>query len=140
MIKHIQVATTGDGERGRSVGTTELDSHANMFVIGAQGTIIQNTGRYVDVNAFSLDVGTMSRVPIVDAAVAYDCPFSGRTILMVERNAIYVERMDHNLVPLFIMREAGLEVDEQAKIHTPQPLKKSFSLLQGDKFKNTPQD
>ena len=117
----MQVATTGGGARGRSAGTTELDPHANMVVIGAQGTIIRKTGRYADVNAFSLDVGTMSRVPIVDAAVAYDCPFSGRKILMVARNTLYVESMDHNLVPPFIMRDAGLEVDEQAKIHTPQP-------------------
>ena len=57
MIKHIQVATTGDGARGRSSGKTELDSHANMVVIGAQGTIIQKTRRYADVNAFSSDVG-----------------------------------------------------------------------------------
>ena len=60
----------GGGARGRSAGTTELDSHANMVVIGAQGTIIQKTGRYTDVNAFSSDVGTLSRVPIVDEAVA----------------------------------------------------------------------
>ena len=117
------MATTGGGARGRSAGTKELDSHPKMVVIGAQGTIIQKTGRYADVNAFYSDVGTLSRVPIVDAAVAYDCPFSGRTILMVARNALYVESIEHNLVPPFIMREAGLEVDEQAKIHTPQPSK-----------------
>ena len=117
------MAATGGRVRGRSKGTTELDSHANMVVIGAQGTIIQKTRRYADVNAFSSDVGTMSRVTIVDAAIAYDCPFSGRTILMVARNALYVEIMDHNLVPPFIMREAGLEVDKQEKIHTPQPSK-----------------
>ena len=99
-----------------------------MVVIGAQGTIIQKTGRYADVNAFSSDVGTLSRVTIVDAAVAYDCPFSGRTILMVAINALYVESMDHNLVLLFIMREARLEVDERMKIHTPQPSKEHHSV------------
>ena len=36
--------------------------------------------------------------------------------------------MDHNLVPPFIVREAGLEVDEQAKIHTPQPSKENHSV------------
>ena len=64
MIKNIQVETTNGGAKGRSVGTTELDSHANMVVIGAHGTIIQKTGRYVDVNSFSSEVGTMSRVPL----------------------------------------------------------------------------
>ena len=79
-------------------------------------------------NAFSSDIGTLSRVPIVDAAVAYYCPFSGRKILMVARNALYVETMDHNLVPPFIMREAGLEVDNWEKIHTPQPSKEHHSV------------
>ena len=65
-----------ENSRERSAGTTKLDSHTNMVVIGAQGTIIHQTGRYADVNAFSSDVGTMSRVTIVDAAVAYDCPLS----------------------------------------------------------------
>ena len=110
------------------MGTTELDSHDNMVVIGAQGTIIQKTGRYAYVNAFSSDVGTLSRVPIVDAAVAYDCSFSGRKLLMVARNDLYVESMDHNLVPPFIMREAGLEVEERANIHTPQPSKEQHSI------------
>ena len=91
------MATTGGGARGGGAGTKELDSHANMVVIGAQGTIIQKTGRYADVNAFSSDVGTLSQVPIVDAAVAYDCPFSGLTILTVARNALYVESMDQRM-------------------------------------------
>ena len=47
---------------------------------------------------------------------------------MVARNSLYVEIMDHDLVPPFIMREAGLEVDEQAKIHTPQPSKENHSV------------
>ena len=47
---------------------------------------------------------------------------------MVARNALYVESMDHNIVPPFIMREEGLEVDEQAKIHTPQPSKENHSV------------
>ena len=86
----------GGGARGRSAGTTELDSHANMVVIGAQGKIVQKTGRHADVNALSSDVRTLSQVPIVDAAVAYDCSFSGRKLLMVARNDLYVESMDLN--------------------------------------------
>ena len=94
-----------------------------MVVIGAQGTIIQKTGKYANVTGFSYDVGTMSRVPIVDAVLAYDCPIYGKTTLLVARNALFVESMDHNLIPSFIMREAGLKVEEQAKIHVKEPAK-----------------
>ena len=71
LIQRIQVADASSGRERGGAGTTELDSHANMVVIGAQGTIIQNTGKYADVNGFSPDVGTMSRVPIVDAVLGY---------------------------------------------------------------------
>ena len=100
------MATTNGGAKGRITGTPDLESHANLVMIGAQGTIIQKTGRYTDVNEFSSYVGTLSRLPIVDAAIAYDCPFSGRTILMVARNTLYVEIMDHDLVPPFILPRA----------------------------------
>ena len=59
------MATTNDRAKGRRAGTTELDSHANMVVIGAQGTIIQKTGRYADVNAFSSDVGKCQGYPLL---------------------------------------------------------------------------
>ena len=39
-----------------------------------------------------------------------------------------VESMDHNLIPPFIMREAGLEVDVQAKIHAKDASKKNHSI------------
>ena len=54
---------------------TELDSHANMICVGEQATIIQHTGKYADVSAFAKDVGTLPRVPVVDAVVTYDCPY-----------------------------------------------------------------
>ena len=93
------MADASSGRVRGGTGTTELDSHANMVVIGAQGTIIQNTGKYADVNGFSPDGGTISRVSIVNAVLRHDCPISGKTTLMVARNALFVESMDHNLIP-----------------------------------------
>ena len=82
------MADASSGRVRGGTGTTELDLHANMVVIGAQGTIIQNTGKYADVNGFSPDVGTMSRVPIVNAVLGYDCPISGKTTLLVARRVV----------------------------------------------------
>ena len=69
LITRIQVAAVSDETVGGD-GTTELDSHANMVVIGAEGTIVQKMGKYSDINGFSSDVGKVSRVPIVDAVLA----------------------------------------------------------------------
>ena len=70
-----------------------------MVVIGAQGTIIQMTSKYTDVNGVSSDVGKISRDPIVDAVLAYDCPISGKMTLLVAKNELFVQSMNHNLIP-----------------------------------------
>ena len=64
---------------------------------------IQKTGKYADVNGFSSDVGKMLRVPILDTVLAYNCPIYGKTTLLVARNALFVQSMNHNLIPPFIM-------------------------------------
>ena len=99
-----------------------------MVVFGNQGTTIQGTGKFSDVNVFAEDVGMMPRVPILDSVVAYDCLYSGEVILIVARNALFFVSMDHNLIPNFIMREAGLQVNEQAKIDTSEPTNQHHSI------------
>ena len=66
------MTAAGDEQRGWSTGTTEIDYHANMVFIGGQGTTIQHTGKFSDVNAIVADVSMMPRVPIVEAVIAYD--------------------------------------------------------------------
>ena len=97
--------------------TTDLDSHANMVVVGKQATIIQHSGRTVEVNAFADVCKKVENVPIVDAAVAYDCPYTMKTYILIMRNALYIPTMKHNLIPPFIMREAGLVVNDVPRIH-----------------------
>ena len=64
-----------------------------MVVFGNQGTTIQNTGKFADVNVFAKDFGMMPRVLIVDSVVDYDCPYSGEVIFLVARNALFVVSM-----------------------------------------------
>ena len=100
-----------------SDSSSELDSHANMVFLGQHCYIISSSSRHAEVNAFSREVGRMKSVLIVDVAIVYDFPYSMKTYLLIVRNALYVQSMKNNLIPLFIMREAGLEVIEIPKIH-----------------------
>ena len=52
---------------------TELDSHANMPVVGANAYILAESGKQVEVNPYTPDYKSM-RLPLVDAAVRYDSP------------------------------------------------------------------
>jgi hypothetical protein len=99
---------------------TELDSHANMPVVGKNAFVLADTGRTCDVNAFTPDYAPM-KVKIVDAALMYECPYNGTVHILVIRNCLYVPTMTNNLIPPFIMREAGIEINDRPKIHSVNP-------------------
>ena len=87
-----------------------------MIVFGKYCFIISKYVKGAFVYSFTDQVGTIT-VPIVDAAVAYDCPWSQTTHILIAGNILSVTSLDHNLIPPFILREAGLTVNDTAMIH-----------------------
>ena len=111
-----------------SLSRTDLDSHANMVVVGRNVAIINDTGRRAEVSPFTPDYDSLHSVPIADAAIRYDCPFSGDTFLLIVRNALSVPAMDHNLIPPFIVREAGIDIRCAPKIQVENPQEEDHSI------------
>ena len=108
---------------------SELDSHANMVVLGRHCFVFDGIhGKTCDVEPFDPAIGTARKVPIVDAAIAYDCPYHHQTFLLIIRNALYIPTLDHNLIPPFIMCEAGITVYEIPKIHVADPVSSDHSI------------
>ena len=75
---------------------TELDSHANMPVVGRHAYIISKTGKTADVSPFTSDYKSME-IPIVITAVKYEDPYDGKEYILVMRNALYVPSMKKQL-------------------------------------------
>ena len=69
----------------------ELDSHANMPVVGKHAYIIAKTGKKVDVSPFMPDYQPLM-VPLVDPTVRYDNPYNGKSYILVLRNALMSHR------------------------------------------------
>jgi hypothetical protein len=111
----------GQDEEMEESSRTELDSHANMVVVGKHCLVVEWTGRTAIVNPFTPDYEALTEVPIVDAAIMYECPFSGKNYILLVRNALHVPAMNNNLVPPFIMREAGIKVRDTPKIQIAEP-------------------
>ncbi len=107
---------------------TELDSHANMVVVGNNCLVIEWSGRTANVNPFTPDYEALPEVPIVDAAVMYECPISGKEHILLVRNALHVPAMEQNLIPPFVMREAGIVVNDTPKIHVNDPTVEDHSI------------
>ena len=75
-IYSIIMEGTGTMEDVNISSRTELDSHANMPVIGMNAYILSKIGETVDVAPFTPDYKSIN-VELVDAALKYECPYSG---------------------------------------------------------------
>jgi hypothetical protein len=121
---NVDNAEVGHDENSR----TEVDSHANMPVVGRNAYVISDTGKVADVSPFTPDYKSM-QIKVVDAAVQYDCPYTGTSAyILVLPNALHVPSMRHNLLPPFILRQAGLNVKEVPKIHVDEPTTADHSI------------
>ena len=81
---------------------SELDSHANMAVIGKHAYILTETGKMVEVNPFTPTYKPI-KAPIVNAALQYDSPYDGKSYILVVRNALYIPSMCNKLLPPFML-------------------------------------
>ena len=129
----IATASSVEDENGNTThdehenSRTELDSHANMPVVGRHAYVISDTGRVADVSPFTPDYSSM-QIRVVDAAVQYDCQYTGKSYILVIRNALHVPSMKHNLLPPFVLRQAGIVVKETPKIHVDEPTAEDHSM------------
>ena len=126
-------------EGGSNFGHTtdprsELDSHANMILFGRDCFVFDGVpGKTCCVTPYDPSLKTKERrIPIVDAAVAYDCPFTHKTFILIGRNILHISTLDHNLLPPFILREAGLVVNDKPKIHSDMPTVEDHSIYAPD--------
>ena len=106
---------------------TELDSHANMPVIGRNAYILSKIGETVDLAPFTPDYKPIS-VELVDAALIYECPYSGEVKILIIRRGLHVPSMSHNLLPPFMLREAGIHINEVPKIHVTSPTEEHHAI------------
>ena len=125
LYETIMATMIGDGDG--TFSRTDLDSHANMPVVGRGALVLVEHNRTCEVSPYSPDYEP-KKVPLVDAAVRYDCPFDGRVYILLIQNALYVPSMDYNLLPPFMLREAGVIVRDTPKIQLEDPSDNDHAL------------
>ena len=101
---------------GNGVSKVELNSYADSPVVGANAHILERTGRTVSVCGFTDELGKSLLVEVVHAAVVFDCPTTGNSYVMFLNNALHVPSLECSLINPFIMRLAGIVVDECPKL------------------------
>ena len=107
-IATITARDAGDNEYPR----TELDYHAKMVICGAHAFIFESTNRTCNVHPFDPSLGIAPKIPTMDGAVVYEYPYTGEIYVLTVRNALYIPHLRSNLIPPFVMRAAGVTLNE----------------------------
>ena len=93
IVASMEVEIEMDGEC-----RTELDSHANMPVVGKEALIVEQSGKTVEASPFIPDYKPI-KVEVVNAVVQYDSPLDRREYMLVIQNALCIPSMSNNLIP-----------------------------------------
>ena len=56
-----------------------------------------------------------------ELALKYECPYTGETYILVIQNALHVPSMKKGLMPPFVMREAGIRINDTQNIQFDKP-------------------
>ena len=123
IVASLEVDIETDGE-----SRTELDSYANMPVVGREALVVEQSGKTVEVSPFTPDYDPI-KVEVVNAIIQYDSPLDGKEYILVIQNALRVPSMCNNLIPPFIMRENRIMVNECAKIHCEDPTRDDHAII-----------
>ena len=90
--------------------------------------ILSTIGETVDVAPFTPDYKPISE-ELVDAALKYECPYSGEINILIIRRGLHVPSLTHNLLPPFMLREAGITINEVPKIHVSSPTEEHHAVI-----------
>ena len=101
-----------------------------MVLFGKHAFIFDGaSGRKCNVQPFDSSLGAKRGIPIRDGAIAYDCPHTHKTYILIGRNVLSVPSLEHNSIPPFILREAGLIVNDSPKIHKEDPTMDDHAII-----------
>ena len=92
-----------------------------MIVLGKHWFIFEWSGKSWTLNPFNYCLGSVKDVPIIDAAIAYECPYFHKCYILLLRNDLYLPNMEDKSLPPFIIRESGSTVNDTPNIHCTYP-------------------
>jgi hypothetical protein len=95
--------------------TADLDGHANACVAGKNALIVHMLDKKVNASGFDPSQGKVKDLDLVSAALAYDCPTTGETIMLLVHQAVHVPSMNIDLLCPLQMRMNDVELQECPK-------------------------
>jgi hypothetical protein len=108
----------------------DLDSHADTACIGSNCRVLAYSSFEVDVQPYHPQYKSITGVPVVQAATAYDDPETGTTYILVINQGLYFgDTLENTLLNPNQMRMNGVIVDDVPKHLAPDPVNATHSIF-----------
>jgi hypothetical protein len=125
----LETRTTADVTSGELDFRVDMDSHADTCCVGGGVLIVYTTERTARVTPFLKSPGSVTKVPIVTAAVAYDDPHTGEVFILLIHQALYFPEMTNCLLCPMQLRLNDVELNERPKFLTGTPTEKDHAIV-----------
>ncbi len=113
MVSNREIASINAPTNVITQCRVELDSHADTCGVNQVAKILEFHGQVAQVSGFADSMTPMKDVPIVKAALAYDLPDSGETIILIINQALYFgDELSHILLNPNQMRSFNVKVED----------------------------
>lgn len=77
---------------------TNLDSNADQCGVGSNSLIVHDYEKPINISGYNPNGPVAENLRTVSAALAYDDPVSGATVILLVHQAIYIPAINHNLL------------------------------------------
>jgi hypothetical protein len=110
----------------------ELDSNADTCCVGGDVMIVNKTDRLINVTPFTQSLGSVKRVPIVSAAIAYEDPRSGKVYVLIIHQALHFPEITRSHLCPMQMRLNDVVINERPKFLTNHPADNYHAMIIDD--------
>jgi hypothetical protein len=100
----------------------DLDSHANTCLVGKNALFVHVSNKKVNATEFDPTLGKVKDLDLLSAALSYDCPDTGETVILMAHQAVHVPTMTNDLLCPTQMRVNEIGIQECPKFLTQQHL------------------
>ena len=99
---------------------TDLDSHADQCAVGSNALIVHDYERPINVTGYNPNGPVAKDLRTVSAALAYDDASTGKTVILLVHQAIYIPELRHNLLSMMQVRLNDVVVNETSRFLTDE--------------------
>jgi hypothetical protein len=118
VFRRVSAATAADED---SDTRTELDSHADTCVAGANTLLVSDDNRMVSVHAYSGEYQPIPNIPVATVAMLWVHPATGQLYNLIVHEALYFgDRVEVTLLCPNQMRANGLQVEDVPRQFDPK--------------------